>query len=90
INRYWKPITLRFDDGTEASFEVDLPTWKAVVEDKDQSMIEKLVKNNEEAMIGKEGAIPDQTVTQQPSTDQLVPSAEDKDSNDFFHFSIFI
>ncbi|WAR17770.1 hypothetical protein MAR_038268, partial [Mya arenaria] len=27
--RYWRPITLRFDDGKEGSFEVDLPTWKA-------------------------------------------------------------
>ncbi|WAR02527.1 hypothetical protein MAR_009085 [Mya arenaria] len=89
-NRYWRPITLRFDDGTEASFEVDLPTWKAIFEDKDQSMIEKLVKitrklNLKQEVLESEAGSTRiqelyQTRTQQPCTDQSDPSAEDKDS----------
>lgn len=45
---YLRNLTLSFPDGSTATVTVDLPTYRAAIEEEDQSVLDEIIKNYNE------------------------------------------
>lgn len=54
---YLRNLTLSFPDGSTATVIVDLPTYRAAIEEEDQSVLDEIIKNYNELKDQTEGAV---------------------------------